>query len=101
METTMAAMKKNWAIISPHLDERTRRLWCAAQAKALGHGGVTAVQKATGVSRPCITRGKNDIDAPPTADGRIRRVGGGRKRVAAQDATLVPDPRALGEPPTR
>lgn len=101
METTMAAMKKNWTIISPHLDERTRRLWCAAQAKALGHGGVTAVQEATGISRPCITRGKNDIDAPPTSDGRIRRIGGGRKRVAAQDTTLLPDLNVLVEPTTR
>ena len=101
METTMAAMKKNWAIISPHLDERTRRLWCAAQARTLGHGGVTKVQEATGVSRPCITRGKKDVDALPTSDGRIRRVGGGRKRVTAQDATLLPDLNALVEPTTR
>lgn len=101
MDTTMAAMKKSWTIIAPHLDERTRRLWCAAQAKALGHGGVTKVQAATGVSRPCITRGKTDIDAPPSADGRIRRVGGGRKRVAVQDATLLADLDALVEPTTR
>ncbi|MBI3619495.1 ISAzo13 family transposase, partial [Candidatus Peregrinibacteria bacterium] len=48
METTMAAMKKSYALLSPHLDERTRRLWCAAQARALGHGGVTSVWEATG-----------------------------------------------------
>jgi hypothetical protein len=101
METTMTAMKKSWVIIAPHLDERTRRLWCAAQAKALGHGGVTRVQEATGISRPCITRGKSDVVATPTSDGRIRRIGGGRKRVALQDAKLLFDLDALVEPTTR
>lgn len=101
METTMAAMKKTYALLSPHLDERTRRLWCAAHARALGHGGVTKVQEATGVSRPRITRGKKDLDALPSSDGRIRRAGGGRKRVIAQDATLLPDLNALVEPTVR
>ena len=81
MEITMAALRKNYKLISPHLDERTRRLWCAAQAKVMGRGGVTKVREATGVSRPCITRGMKDIDTP-TTDGRIRRAGGGRKRVS-------------------
>lgn len=100
METTLSAVKKSYKLISPHLDERTRRLWCAAQARALGHGGVTLVQEATGVSRPCITRGKKDISASPM-HGRIRRTGGGRKRVAAQDETLLTDLNGLVEPTTR
>ena len=99
METTMRAVKKSYKLIAPHLDERTRRLWCAAQAQALGHGGITAVQEATGVSRPCITRGKKDIASP--MHGRIRRVGGGRKRVTAQDETLLTDLNTLVEPTTR
>jgi DDE family transposase len=101
METTMAAMKKCYALLSPHLDERTRRLWCAAQARALGHGGVTRVQEATGVSRPRITRGKRDLDVPPFPDGHVRRPGGGRKRVATDDPTLLSDLDALIEPTKR
>ena len=100
MEITMRAVEESYKLISPHLDERTRRLWCAAQAKALGHGGVTTVHEATGVSRPCITRGKKDIGASPM-HGRIRRTGGGRKRTTAQDATLLTDLNTLVEPTTR
>lgn len=101
METTLTAMKKSYELISPHLDERTRRLWCAAEAKAIGHGGIVAVQKATGVSRPRITRGKKDLDAPPMSDGRIRRTGGGRKYVTIKDSTLLVDLDALIEPMKR
>lgn len=101
METTLAALKKAYSLLSAHLDERTRRLWCGAQAKALGRGGIAMVHEATGVSRPCITRGRKDLDTPPADDGRIRRVGGGRKRVTAQDTTLLADLNALVEPTTR
>jgi hypothetical protein len=101
MDTPTATLRKSYALLSPHLDERTRRLWCAAQARALGRGGVSLVQQATGVSRSCITRGKSDLDAPPLSDGRARRPGGGRKRVAERDATLLSDLDALIEPMKR
>ncbi|MBI3618778.1 ISAzo13 family transposase, partial [Candidatus Peregrinibacteria bacterium] len=61
MESLMATLEKSDKLIAPHLDERARRLWCASQAQALGHGGVTRVQEATDVSRPRITRGKKDL----------------------------------------
>jgi hypothetical protein len=72
METNLATLQKNYELIAPHLDERTRRLWCAAQASALGRGGVTRVQAATGVSRPRITRGQQELAAAPLAEGRVR-----------------------------
>jgi len=97
----MEAIKERYALIAPHLDERTERLWCAAEARSLGRGGVTMVQRTTGVSRPRITRGKHDLEEKPFADGRIRRLGGGRKRVAEQDLTLLPDLDALIEPMLR
>jgi len=31
------------------LDERSRRLWAAAEAQALGHGGASLVARATGI----------------------------------------------------
>ena len=87
--------------LAPHLDERTRRLWCAAQAQSLGHGGITNVQKATGVSRPRITRGIRDLCEPALDHGTVRRSGGGRKRVTKGDATLLSDLDALIEPTKR
>jgi len=97
----MAALEKRYALIAPHLDERTKRLWCAAEARSLGHGGVTVVQRATHVSRPRITRGKKDLDEKPFADGRVRRPGGGRKRVAEKDPALLADLDAIIEPTVR
>ena len=94
-------MKKTYVLLSPHLDERTRRLWCAAQAQALGHGGVTRVQEATGVSRSCLTRGMTDLAASPFPEGAVRRPGGGRKRVTEHDPALLADLDALIEPTKR
>ena len=45
------------------LDERQRRLLVAVEAKVLGRGGVTAVARATGVSRTTILVGLNEIEA--------------------------------------
>jgi Rhodopirellula transposase DDE domain len=100
MDTTRA-LKKTYQLLSPHLDERTRRLWCAAQARVLGHGGVTRVHEATGVSRSCITHGQRELDEPPLAQGGIRRPGGGRKKVTAQHPTLLAALDALLEPTVR
>ena len=79
MDLIIESFAKTYALLAPHLDERTQRLWCAAQAQSLGHGGITSVQKATGVSRPRITRGMQDLLAPALEHGEVRRSGGGRK----------------------
>ena len=101
MDSTLVAMKKTYGLLSPHLDERIRRLWCAAQAQAIGHGGITKVQTATGMSRPCITRGMRDLAASPLAAGAVRQPGGGRKRVTEHDPALLAALDALIEPTQR
>ena len=101
MDSIITSLSKTYALLAPHLDERTRRLWCAAQAQSLGHGGITNVQKATGVSRPRITRGIQDLREPALDHGTIRRSGGGRKRVTKGDATLLSDLDELIEPTKR
>ena len=89
------------------MDER-RRLWAAAEAKALGWGGVTLVAGATGLSRKTIHAGIRELEGlattPPTEDaalGRIRQQGGGRKGVTEQDGALLHDLEALVAPLTR
>ena len=94
-------MQQTYVLLSPHLDERTRRLWCAAQAQAIGHGGLTQVQGVTGMSRPCITRGMKDLAASPLAAGAVRQPGGGRKRVTEHDPALLAALDALIEPTQR
>jgi len=75
------------------LDERTRRLVAAAEARALGFGGVTAVAQATGLSRGTVIRGIDELKAAPQTKGgqRIRRRGAGRKKTIDRDATLKRD----------
>lgn len=85
------------------LDERTRRLVAAAEAAAIGFGGVTLVAQASGLSRGTVIRGIAELKtAPMPARGqRVRRKGAGRKRTVDQDATLKRDLEALVEPVTR
>ena len=84
------------------LDERSRRRFAAAEALAAGHGGVSLVSRITGVARSTIGRGLAELRVGAAVGaGRVRRPGGGRKPLAAQDATLLDDLRALVEPETR
>lgn len=89
--------------ISPHLDERRRRLVLAAQARLMGRGGVSLVARMAGVSRPTVYAGLAELDTQPAAvsSGRVRKEGGGRKPATATDATLLSDLERLVEPVTR
>jgi len=66
--------------IKKHLDEKSRRLWCANEAIAVGSGGVSLVSEATRVSRTTITEAVKELKGIKElpADS-IRRKGGGRK----------------------
>ena len=99
-----AAIRRRFRLIARHLDERQRRLVAAAEVAAAGRGGVSAVARATGVSRRAIRAGAKDLrarGAAALAPGRIRRPGGGRKRTRDTDPTLVRDLEALIAPTTR
>jgi transposase len=85
----------------PHLNERQRRLVLAAEARALGHGGITYISSVSGVSRVTITRAIAELDEAPTPTEYARRVGGGRKKITRNDETLLADLDALVEPETR
>ena len=89
-------MKAKYEALAPMLNERTRRLWAAAEAEAIGHGGITRVARATGMSRSRIARGIHELKSNDSLDpGRIRRPGGGRKRLVDTDETLLSDLNAL------
>jgi transposase len=96
------AVRARYAAIASLLDERARRLVAAAEALALGRGGVSAVARATGLSRTTIQRGMVDVQAGEAGvKGRIRREGAGRPRAVERDLTLRQDLEALIEPTTR
>jgi DNA-binding phage protein len=97
-----ATIHTRFAMLSPFLNERTRRLHTAAEAAALGRGGITTVARATGVSRRTIAAGLAELHAPQAASAsRVRRPGGGRKRAVQTDRTLQDDLERLIDPVTR
>lgn len=74
----------------PLLDERTQRLMAANEAIALGHGGVSLVHRACGLSRKAISKGIQEIQTGcAVGEGRIRRAGAGRKSITVSDPHLV------------
>lgn len=97
-----AGVRQRFKVLASLLDEKSRRLVAAAECKAWGTGGVSAVSKATGVSRQVIRQGLRELAEPAAApEGRVRRPGGGRKKASQKDPTVVADLEKLVEPTTR
>ena len=90
-----------FAALLPHLDERQQRLYLGSEARSPGHGGVAAVARAAGVSRPTVTAGVAELEAGQQPPGRARRTGGGRKPLAETDSGLRPALLALVDPGSR
>jgi transposase len=98
------AIQRRFELLEEHLDEKTRRLMVAAEAEAIGSGGVSLVSRATGVSRRAIRRGLGELRQPaesPSSGPGIRRPGGGRKRTVDLDPTLKTDLENLVRPTER
>lgn len=96
-------LKERFELLSPLLDERMRRLVAAVEAELLGYGGVSKVSEETGVSRRAITEGKKELKEAvrkPSPE-RIRKTGGGRKRITQKYPALKRELRKLVESTTR
>jgi hypothetical protein len=105
----IAAIRNKYQALRLVMDEKVRRRWAACEARAIGWGGITAVAAATGLSRPTIRAGLTEVqggasrraeDHQPEVQ-RVRRGGGGRRRLTAGDRTLVKDLQALLASSTR
>ena len=97
-----AALPKKFAAVWRLLDERTRRIMAANEAMALGYGGVSRVRQACGLSRKAIAKGIQEIrDGVSPLAGRIRRAGGGRKKITVTDPQLLVALDRLIDPETR
>ena len=82
-------IRRKFRMLEGSLNERSRRLWAAAEAQALGYGGASLVAEATGISRSTIIRGLKETRAEKgVRGGRVRRRGGGRKSATAVDPRL-------------
>lgn len=106
-EDAIESIRKRYDVVKDSLSERGRRLFVAAEALAVGHGGVRAASLATGMAPSSIGRGKKEVRAAETGEleaapaSRSRRPGGGRKKATAKDPSLLLDLQALVESTTR
>ncbi len=99
------SLKAKFDDLRPLLDERQWRLLAATEARALGHGGIKTVALSSGLSRRTIERALRELlpddKRVPCAPSRIRRPGGGRKCLIAQDPQLATALEKLVDPVTR
>jgi transposase len=105
-DAAIEMIRAKYSALKPQLDERTRRLWAAAEANALGHGGTRTVATATGMSATTIRCGRRELatyqqSTPPAVKQRIRHPGGGRKRLTAKEERVLQALDALVEPTSR
>lgn len=97
-------LAEKFAAIASSLNERSMRLWAAAEARSIGRGGIERVAKATGLSRTRIQRGIRELDGKDSEQlpsSAIRRKGGGRKKLTVTSPELREDLRKLVDPVTR
>src|SRR6202022_2031441 len=96
------AARKRYRELAPVLNEQSLRRFVALEAQAFGRGGVSLMARISGLARSTIYHGLSDIrDNVSAPAGRIRKEGGGRKKKASEDPTLVADLKHLVEPTTR
>lgn len=96
-----AVIVDKFSAISSALDERGRRLWAAAESRAIGYGGDSVVSAATGLARQTIRKGRSEIQAEIDLQGRIRRTGGGRRPLSFTQPGLEDALEKLVDPVTR
>jgi Rhodopirellula transposase DDE domain len=104
-----AAIRARFESLRLALDERLCRLWAAAEARAIGRGGVSRVAAATGLARETIAAGLRELlnlEATPGGSvpdsgterqpkgqrqhDRVRLPGGGRKLTEVKDPAIIP-----------
>ena len=90
-----------YELIAPHLTEKQRRLLAGAAARALGRGGGARMARISGLSRPTVYAGVRGLEEPPDPRGRIRRPGGGPRRLTERNPGLLRALDELVDPSTR
>ena len=88
-EDAGTALAAKFAALLPHLDERQRRLAVAAEARSWGHGGIRLAARAAGMREATVSLGVTELESGQAPLGRVRRPGGGRKRLSDNDPGLV------------
>ena len=92
-DRSLSESDKCWLRVLSTLNERQARLFAGQRALELGRGGISRVSQLTGMSRPTIYSGIEELRSqkkwkPSPATARIRRVGGGRKALTETDPDI-------------
>ena len=81
-----------WLKVFRTLNEFQARLFAADKALDLGRGGISRLSALTGLSRTTITKAANELEGSRKltnpGEGRVREVGGGRKRIEQVDPAV-------------
>jgi hypothetical protein len=100
-----ARIGRKFRLVAVELDERRRRQWAAAEARDLGWGGISLVARATGLSRPTIMVGLEELKlsskSRAISASRVRSPGGGRRTLTESDPGLLEALERLIDPATR
>ena len=99
-DETIRMIKEKYSHLTHCLNEKSRRIWAASEAKSLGRGGISIVHSATGIDYKTIRKGFSDI-ADKNKSPSIRHQGGGRKSLIAKNAELPVELERLIDPVTR
>jgi hypothetical protein len=95
-----SVIRERFEAVGRSLNERSRRLFAAAEARTAGYGGIAAASRATGIARSTIGRGLKDLADSSSLTGKVRRPGSGRRTLTEADPTLLESLRQLLEPAT-
>ena len=90
-------VKEQYAVMGATLDERQWRVFLATEALKAGEGGISRVARLSMADRKTVRKGIVELKDPPPL-GRVRREGGGRKKITEKDPTLIEDIESLVEP---
>jgi len=96
-----AAIVEKYATVATVLDERARRLWAAAESRAIGYGGDALVSAATGLARETIRNGRHEVEHGIQSTARVRRAGAGRPGISDTQPGIKEALEQLVDPLTR
>lgn len=101
-QALISQVERRYKVMCAYLSERGKRIWAASEALTIGRGGNTIVNKATGISRVTINKGRKEVESGVITNySRIREKGGGRKRLTDKHPDIIKDLDIMIDPFTR
>jgi len=95
-------LREMWKSISEVYDEKSKRFFVAAMAKAFGHGGLKLSHKITGMNIMSIKMGIDQLNGKvEIEEDRQRKAGGGRKKISDIYPEIKDELDKLIEPATK